>query len=444
MARRAAFEDSFLEPKPDDVVSFSVVCIPKSGADLEGLRRRLSIATVDESVPSERVRDQVANQLRTLGFQVFDLPSPVVSATGTVASFERIFDAKLLKRVRVFPGIDPPRRQTAIVLAPGSSVSTDAVTGALAIVVPEPPIPTTAGRLPDAAPAFSLHVPGDVAQLTAASLTHRLLTAAGDRATGGVVGVAVIDTEFADHPYFRDHGYRIARLAPSDAACLGQAYPHGTGVLSCMLACAPDVQAFGVTLGMNAVLAFDLAQAMPGVKVISLSFVWDVAGETVIPLFLLPLQMTMLTAVASGVTIVVAAGDGELETFPALMPEVVAVGGVMVDLPTETIVPWPDSSSFVSTLAPGRQVPDLCGMAEAILVPTQGPAYWILSNGTSLATPQVAGIAALLVQKSPQLTPLQIRNALVNGAVPVAPGPPSSPSTGAGVVNAFNSWTSIP
>jgi subtilisin family serine protease len=82
-------------------------------------------------------------------------------------------------------------------------------------------------------------------------------------------------------------------------------------------------------------------------------------------------------------------------------------------------------------------------MAEAILAPTRGPAYWLSSDGTSLATPQVAGVAALLIQKSPQLTPQLVRDALRNGAVPVPIGPPSSPSTGAGVVNAFNSWTSI-
>jgi serine protease AprX len=440
--RSVRFKDAFLEPEPNDVVSFSVVCVPRSGVDVEEFRRRLSIETLRESLPTDRVRDRVADQLRAIGFHVFDLPSPVVSATGTVALFQQVFRAQLTKRVRTFYESDPPRVETAIVLAPGSPPSPDAVTGALTIVVADPPIPTVP-RIPAQTPAFSLHLPGDIAQLTAASQTHRLLTPTKDRASGGGVGVAVIDTEFADHPYFRDHGYRIARLAPGDASCLGEPYAHGTSVLSCMLACAPDVQAFGVRLGMNAVLAFDLALAMPGVKVISFSFVWSLAGETTIPKDKLALQLTILTAVASGVTIVVAAGDGETETFPALMPEVVAVGGVTVDPLTDTIRPWSGSSSFVSAIVPGRSVPDLCGMAEAILAPTRGPAYWLSSDGTSLATPQVAGIAALLIQKSPQLTPQLVRDALRNGAVPVPIGPPSSPSTGAGVVNAFNSWTSI-
>jgi hypothetical protein len=440
--RSAAFKDSFLEPEPDDVVSFSVVCLPRSGVHLEELRRRLSTANVGESLPTDTVRHHVADQLTAKGFQVFDLPSPVVSATGTVALFQQIFRAQLAKRVRTFRGSDPPRIETTIVLAPGSSPSPDAVTGALTIVVADPPTPTVP-RIPTQTPSFSLHLPGDIAQLTAASATHRLLTPTRDRASGGGVGVAVIDTEFADHPYFRDHGYRISRLAPNDASCLGQPYAHGTSVLSCMLACAPDVQAFGIRLGVNAVLAFDLALSMPGVKVISFSFVWCLEGHTAIPVAMLPLQMTILTAVASGVTIVVAAGDGETETFPALMPEVVAVGGVSIDSTSDTISPWSGSSSFESAIIPGRVVPDLCGMAEAVLAPTRGPTYWACSDGTSLATPQVAGIAALLIQKSPQLTPQQVRDALCAGAVPVPQGPPPSPSTGAGVVNAFNSWTSI-
>ena len=442
MERRARFTDVFLEPKPDDVVSFSVVCVPRSGVDFEEFRRRLSLETLKESLPSDRVRDRVADQLRTIGFQVFDLPSPVVSATGTVALFQQTFKARLTKRVRTFYGSDPARVETAIVLAPGSSTSPDAVTGALRIVVADPPIPTVP-RVPAQTAAFSLHLPGDIAQLTAAAQTHRLLTPTDDRASGGGVGVAVIDTEFADHPYFRDHGYRIARLAPNDASCLGEPYAHGTSVLSCMLACAPDVQAFGIMLGMNAVLAFDLALAMPGVRVISFSFVWSLAGEPTIPADRVPLQLAILTAVASGVTVVAAAGDGEPETFPALLPEVVAVGGVTIDPLTDAISPWPGSSSFVSAIIPGRRVPDLCGMAEAILAPSRGPAYWLSTDGTSLATPQVAGIAALLIQKSPQLTPRQVGDALRQGAVPVPPGPPSSPGTGAGVVNAFNSWTSI-
>ena len=140
-------------------------------------------------------------------------------------------------------------------------------------------------------PAFSLHLPGDIAQLTAASSTHRLLTPADEPATGAGIGVAVIDTEFADHPYLRDHGYRIARLAPNDASSLGQPFAHGTSVIACLLACAPDVQAFGIRLGLNAVLAFDLALAMPGVRVISFSFVWSLDGEPAVPVDMLPLQL---------------------------------------------------------------------------------------------------------------------------------------------------------
>ena len=115
----------------------------------------------------------------------------------------------------------------------------------------------------------------------------------------------------------------------------------------------------------------------------------------------------------------------------------------MVEPLADAVSPWPDSSSFVSAISPGRIVPDLCGLAEAIVTPVPGPAYWDSGAGTSLATPQVAGVAALLIQKSPQLTPQQVHDALCAGATPVPPGPPPSPATGAGLVNAFRSWTSV-
>ena len=337
----------------------------------------------------------------------------------------------------------PVRTEISIALAPDSPVpSPAAVTGAMVIAVADPPVPAVP-RIPAQTASFRLHLPGDIAQLTAASLTHRLLTPAQERATGAGVGVAVIDSEFADHPYFRDHGYRIARLAAADASSLSPPNSHGTSVLSCLLACAPDVQAFGIRQGVSTVLAFDLALAMPGVRVISYSAGWSLEGQTTIPLDRLPLQIRILTAVASGVTIVVAAGNGEVETFPAIMREVVAVGGVTIKSPSDAITAWSGSSSFVSVIFPGRVVPDLCSFAEAILMPTPGPTYWGSEDGTSFSTPQVAGIAALLIQKSPQLTPQQVHDALCAGAVAVPQVPPSSPGTGAGVVNAFNSWTSV-
>ena len=108
MDERAAFVDTFLEPRLHDLVSFSVVCAPRSGVSLEELRRRLSVSTLDESLPTDKVRDHVADQLRKFGFQLFDLPSPVVSATGTVELFQTVFAARLSRRVE--RSLAPTRR----------------------------------------------------------------------------------------------------------------------------------------------------------------------------------------------------------------------------------------------------------------------------------------------------------------------------------------------
>ncbi len=452
--RPSRYEDTFVDAHPADVVSFNVICAPRAGWDLEELRRRVSLETIEQSTPTGDTLAAVRDQLRTLGFQPVDIPGPVICATGRVALFERVFDTHVVRRVRTFrvsphgefrsPHGEggPAHVETSIVLAPGAPApSPGALPRALAVVVTDRPI-AAVPRLPPTTPQFRLHVPGDIAQLTAASLTHRRLTPSAAPATGRGIRVAVVDTEFEDHPFFKAHGYRIGRLMPGAAPSFGPPPPHGTSTLACMLACAPDVESIGVGIGEDSVLAF-LVALDSGARVISFSFVWDLDGEISIPYIHLPLQISILSAVSLGVTVVVSAGNGEVEAFPALMPEVVAVGAVRVDAPSDTTSPWPGSSSFVSRISPGRVVPDLCGMGEAILAPSAAPQYWMALDGTSFATPQVAGVTALLLQKRPQLTPQQVRDALVSGAVPVPPGFPPGPGTGAGLVNALNSWKAV-
>jgi serine protease AprX len=62
-----------------------------------------------------------------------------------------------------------------------------------------------------------------------------------------------------------------------------------------------------------------------------------------------------------------------------------------------------------------------------------GTKYFRLS-GTSMSTPAVAGVAALMVAKNPSLTPNQIKAILAATARPVAGGPASA--VGAGAVDA--------
>src|SRR5439155_996300 len=99
-----------------------------------------------------------------------------------------------------------------------------------------------------------------------------------------------------------------------------------------------------------------------------------------------------------------------------------------------------------------RSVPDLCGIASQINLPVP-PADWECSaGGTSCATPQVAGVAALLLQKNSTLSPQAVRNKLAsfaaditsgNAYLGVPTGPLNDPATGAGLVNALASWQHV-
>ena len=90
--------------------------------------------------------------------------------------------------------------------------------------------------------------------------------------------------------------------------------------------------------------------------------------------------------------------------------------------------------SIVSTRSLTGVLPVL-GIGEDIsLDPAQLP-YYTHMSGTSMATPHVAGIVALLFEANPSLTPAQVKQILVNTAVPM-PGR-SAFEVGAGHVDAY-------
>ena len=90
--------------------------------------------------------------------------------------------------------------------------------------------------------------------------------------------------------------------------------------------------------------------------------------------------------------------------------------------------------SIVSTRALTGVLPVLSAPEDINLDPLHLPFYTHMS-GTSMATPHVAGIVALLFEADPSLTPAQVKQILVNTAVPM-PGR-SAFEVGAGHVDAY-------
>jgi serine protease AprX len=449
MSSERTVTDRYVTPAPDDIVSFSVIAKPRRGVSVQEFRKHLSLAKLREFEAPESTLAQVRERLGHLGFEVFNLPSSVVSARGRVDRFEKVFNCKLTKRIRTTKKDHREHSASAIVLAPGSHrPSPSRVKGALVVAVMAPPLFFVPG-IPPVIKKFHLRLPGDLAQLTGASSTHRLTTAEGELATGAGVRVAVIDSGFAPHPYFDQHGYNITRLAASDTDAPDvDNDPHGTAVIAALLACAPDVEAFGIKAGDNVALAFDLALALPGLKAISISWGDDMATQNTLSERQLVVQKRILDAVGMGITVIVAAGNGEV-AFPAMMPEVIAVGGAEFNA-KDKLKAWSGGSSFSSAIFVNREVPDLCAFASDMHLPAPAAdMYWDLTHGTSFAAPQVCGIAALLLQKNPALGPEDIRAALMTTATDITEGTTffkdtavmgRDRATGAGLVNARQAW----
>ena len=325
----------------------------------------------------------------------------------------------------------------------------------------------------------SLRVPGDIALLLNASKVHR----AGY--TGKGVRVAMIDSGFAhNQPYFQEMGYRSSLvLAPGATQKDQDGNGHGTGESANVFAVAPDVTFIGVKLDNeeNASLGASMLEGFQEAlrhnpHVISVSMGYDLCDRSnhehlpSIPNNLKPLEAEIAQAVADGIVVVFSAGNGHVG-FPGMMPDVISAGGVYV-AQDGSMRASDYASAFASKPYPGRNVPDCCGLvgltdnsASYIMLPippgcemdkrddqTGTNDGWGVFSGTSAAAPQLAGICALLLEKSPSLTPSEVKNVLrrtcrdvihgsaspfsnVLNAVPAGSG--IDGATGTGLVDAF-------
>jgi subtilisin family serine protease len=150
-------------------------------------------------------------------------------------------------------------------------------------------------------------------------------------------------------------------------------------------------------------------------------------------------------AIAHGVVVVAAAGNEANAgmRFPGRYAPVISAGqtGSVGEFPPNdpTFIQWilndvaetDPSQHFIAPDSawefPGQ---DLDVLAPGFFVPIPGPLGgagigledYIFALGTSFASPHVAGIAALMLQKNPGLTAAQIEEILENTAFPLPPG----------------------
>jgi len=129
----------------------------------------------------------------------------------------------------------------------------------------------------------------------------------------------------------------------------------------------------------------------------------------------------------NGVTIVAAVGNSFQQGNPVEYPAgydayVIAVGATRYD---ETRAYYSNTGSQVDVTAPGGDVTidqNEDGFVDGVLQQTFGSnadtsdfAYWFF-QGTSMATPHVAGLAALILSVDSSLSPLEVRNVIESTA----------------------------
>jgi len=152
-----------------------------------------------------------------------------------------------------------------------------------------------------------------------------------------------------------------------------------------------------------------------GAKVINLSLGGSVGASY--------LEEALAYAYGKGVTIVAASGNGNVGkvSYPAAYDAyVIAVGATRYN---ETRAPYSNYGTSLDIVAPGGDTSvdqNGDGYGDGVLQQTISGALNNFSyqyfNGTSMATPHVAGVAALVIAKGTATTPADVRTALLSSA----------------------------
>jgi subtilisin family serine protease len=254
-------------------------------------------------------------------------------------------------------------------------------------------------------------------------------------ATGGSVLVAVIDNGIdTTHPELAD-----VIAASFDATGRPEPpAPHGTGMAGAIAAharltgTAPAarilaIRAFGSSGKSDESTSLALLKSVDwavanGARVVNMSFAGPRDPE---------LAVVLAAATKKGIVFVAAAGNAGAKSpplYPAADPNVIAVTATDAD---DKLFVQSNRGNYIAVAAPGVD----------IVAPAPSGTYQFTS-GTSVAAAQVSGIAALLLDAKPGLTPQAVRKALLSTARDLGPKGRDD-QFGAGLADAYGAVQSL-
>ncbi|WP_253905576.1 S8 family peptidase [Bacillus sp. THAF10] len=233
--------------------------------------------------------------------------------------------------------------------------------------------------------------------------------------TGSGVKVAILDTGIdANHSDLNVKGG--ASFVSGESNPYQDGNGHGTHVAGTVAALNNTTGVLGVAYNADLYAVKVLGASGSGtISGIAQGIEWSIAnGMDVINMSLgassgsTALKQACDNAYASGVVVVAAAGNsgtrGKQNTigYPARYSSVIAVGAV-------------DSNNKRASFSSVGNELEVMAPGVSILSTTPGNNY-ASYNGTSMASPHVAGAAALILAKNPSMTNVQVRDRLKNTA----------------------------
>ena len=239
-------------------------------------------------------------------------------------------------------------------------------------------------------------------------------------ATGKKVRIAVVDTGVElDHPDLRDRVVGMKSFVERGDRTFTSDI-HGTAVAGLIAATAGNnVGILGVAPGAEIYAVKACWQQPPGAReavcnsyTLAQALDWVIGhGAQVVNLSLAgpkdPLLGRLIgVALSKGIVVVAADGGAPTRDFPASVQGVIAILGS-------------DDTKEGPAVLVGHGIATLAAPSVDILTTVPRGSYDLLS-GSSFATAQVSGVAALMLERNPRLTPAEIAAILRKTAHPLA------------------------